>query len=56
MSSKDKVRWYSQKLKKGRNSYDTTDQLKGLAILKKVKIEETDTCGTQVEENYSDST
>ncbi len=25
MSSKDKAEWYSQKLKKGQNSYDTTD-------------------------------
>ncbi len=56
MSSKDKVRWYSQKLKKGQNGYDTTGQLKELAILKKVKIKETNTHETQVEEDYSDST
>ena len=55
MSSKDRVKWYSQILKKGQNGYDTTGWLKGLAILKKVKIEETDTHRTQVEEDYSDS-
>jgi len=55
MSSKDKARWYPQRLKKGQNSYNTTGQLKGLAILKKAEIKETDTCGTQVEEDYSDS-
>ncbi len=55
MSSKDKVKWYSQKLKKRQNDYNTTGQLKGLAILKKVKIKETDTHETQVEEDYSDS-
>jgi len=32
-----------------------TGQLKELAILKKAEIEETDTHGTQVEEDYSDS-
>jgi hypothetical protein len=41
---------------KGRNGYDTTGRPKGLAILKKAEIEETDTRGTQVEEDYSDST
>jgi len=56
MSSKDKVRWYSQKLKKKWNSYNTTGQPKGLTILKKVKIKETNTHRTQVEEDYSDST
>ncbi len=56
MSSKDRAEWYLQKLKKKQNSYDTTGQLKELAILKKVKIEETDTHKTQVEEDYSDST
>ncbi len=56
MSSKDEVEWYSQKLKKGQNSYNTTGQLKRLAILKKVKIKETDTHKTQIEENYSNST
>ncbi len=56
MSSKDKVKWYSQKLKKKQNSYDTTGWLKKLAILEKAKIKETDTQGTQVEEDYSDST
>jgi len=55
MSSKDEAKWYPQKLKKGWNSYDMTGQLKELAILKKAEIEETDTCGTQVEEDYSDS-
>jgi len=55
MSSKDKAEWYSQKLKKKQNSYDTTGQPKKLAILKKVKIKETDTHRTQVEEDYSDS-
>ncbi len=56
MSSKDRAEWYSQELKKGRNSYNTTDWLKRLAILKKAEIKETDTHGTQVEEDYSDST
>jgi len=55
MSSKDKARWYSQTLKKKQNGYNTTDQLKGLAILKKAEIKETDTHRTQVEEDYSDS-
>jgi len=55
MSSKDRVKWYSQKLKKRQNSYDTTGQLKKLTILKKVKIKETDTHKTQIEEDYSDS-
>ncbi len=55
MSSKNGVRWYPQILKKGQNGYDTTGQLKGLAILKKAKIEETDTHETQVEEDYSNS-
>ncbi len=56
MSSKDKAKWYSQKLKKKQNSYDTTGQLKKLAILKKAEIKETNTHETQIEENYSDST
>ncbi len=55
MSSKDEVRWYSQKLKKRQNGYNMTDQSKRLAILKKVKIKETDTHRTQIEEDYSDS-
>ncbi len=55
MSSKDRVEWYSQKPKKRQNSYNTTDWSKRLAILKKVEIKETDTCGTQIEEDYSDS-
>ncbi len=55
MSSKDRVKWYSQILKKKQNSYDTTDWLKKLAILKKAEIKETNTHGTQVEEDYSDS-
>ncbi len=56
MSSKDKVKWYSQKLKKEQNGYDTTGQSKKLAILKKAEIKETNTHETQVEEDYSDST
>jgi hypothetical protein len=40
MSSKDKAEWYSQKLKKKQNSYNTTGQLKRLAILKKAEIKE----------------
>jgi hypothetical protein len=56
MSSKDKAKWYSQKLKKKQNSYNTTGQLKRLAILKKAEIKETNTHRTQVEEDYSDST
>ncbi len=56
MSSKDEAEWYSQKLKKKQNGYNTTGWPKGLAILKKVKIKETDTHGTQIEENYSNST
>jgi len=55
MSSKDRVKWYSQILKKGQNSYDTTDWLKKLAILKKAEIKENNTHKTQVEEDYSDS-
>jgi len=55
MSSKDKVKWYSQKLKKKQNSYDTTDQPKELAILKKAEIKETNTHETQVEEDYNNS-
>jgi len=55
MSSKDKAKWYSQKLKKKQNSYNMTGQLKKLAILKKVKIEETDAHKTQIEEDYSNS-
>ncbi len=56
MSSKDEAGWYSQRLKKRWNSYNTTGQLKGLAILKKAEIKETDTHGTQIEEDYSNST
>ena len=56
MSSKDGAGWYPQKLKKKQNSYDTTGQLKGLAILEKVEIEETDTHDAQIEEDYNDST
>jgi len=56
MSSKDRVGWYSQKPMKRQNSYNTTGQLKGLAILKKAEIEEIDTHRTQVEEDYSNST
>ncbi len=56
MSSKDRAEWYPQKLKKRQNGYDTTGRPKGLTILKKVKIKETDTHGTQVEEDYSNST
>jgi len=56
MSSKDRAEWYPQKLKKEWNSYDTTGQPKRLAILEKAEIKETDTHGTQVEEDYSDST
>jgi len=56
MSSKDEAEWYSQKLKKKWNSYNMTDQLKKLAILKKVKIKEINTHRTQVEKDYSDST
>jgi len=55
MSSKDKARWYSQKLKKRQNGYNMTGQPKGLAILKKVKIKETDTHETQIEEDYNNS-
>ncbi len=55
MSSKDKAEWYSQKLKKKQNSYNTTGWLKGLAILKKAEIKETNTHETQIEEDYSDS-
>ncbi len=56
MSSKDRVKWYSQKPKKGQNGYNTTGQLKELAILKKAEIKEINTHKTQVEEDYSDST
>jgi len=40
---------------KEQNGYNTTGQLKRLTILKKVKIKETDTHRTQIEEDYSDS-
>jgi len=56
MSSKDKVKWYPQKLKKRWNNYNTTGRLKRLTILKKAEIKETNTHGTQVEEDYSNST
>jgi len=56
MSSKHKVKWYSQKLMKRWNGYDTTDQSKRLAILKKAEIKEINTHRTQIEEDYSDST
>jgi len=56
MSSKDEAEWYPQKPTKKQNGYDTTGWPKGLAILKKAKIKETNTHGTQVEEDYSDST
>jgi len=56
MNSKDEAEWYSQKLKKKQNSYNTTGQLKKLAILKKAEIKETDTHKTQIKEDYSDST
>ncbi len=55
MSSKDKVKWYSQKLKKEQNGYNTTGQLKGLAILKKAEIKEINTHETQMKEDYSNS-
>ncbi len=55
MSSKDRAEWYSQKLKKKQNSYNTTDQLKRLAILEKVKIKGINTHRTQIEEDYSNS-
>ncbi len=55
MSSKDEVKWYSQKLKKEQNSYDMTGQLKRLTILKKVKIKETNTHKTQIKKDYSNS-
>ncbi len=56
MSSKNGAEWYPQKPRKGRNGYDTTGQLKGLAILEKAEIKEINTHRTQVEEDYSDST
>ena len=55
MSSKDKVKWYSQKPKKEQNNYNMTGWLKRLTILKKTEIKETDTHRTQIEEDYSDS-
>ncbi len=56
MSSKDRARWYPQTLKKKQNDYNTTGQPKKLAILKKAEIKETNTHGTQIEEDYSNST
>ena len=54
MNSKDKVRWWSQKLKKRHSTdYVMMSELKRLAILEKVvrdnldKIEEIDICRTQ---------
>jgi len=55
MSSKDKVRWYSQKPKKEQNGYNTKGQSKRLTILKKTEIKETDTHRTQIEEDYHNS-
>jgi len=55
MSSKNEAEWYSQKLKKKQNGYDTTGQSKRLAILKKAKIEGINTHRTQIEEDYNDS-
>ena len=55
MSSKDRAEWYSQKLKKKWNSYNTTGQPKRLVILKKAEIKEINTHRTQIEEDYSDS-
>ncbi len=55
MSSKNKAEWYSQKLKKKQNGYDTTGQPKRLAILKKAEIKEINTHRTQVEEDYNNS-
>jgi len=56
MSSKDEAEWYSQKLKKKQNGYNTTGQPKELAILKRVKIKEINTCETQIEKDYNNST
>ncbi len=54
MSSKDEVRWWSQKLKKRHSTdYVMMSELKRLTILEKVvrdnsdKIKEIDTCRTQ---------
>ncbi len=55
MSSKDRVKWYSQKLKKRQNDYNTTGQLKRLIILKKAEIKEINTHRTQIKENYSNN-
>ena len=59
-SEKDEFRWYSQKLHKRHEDYNTTkwsksqSEVNELAILEKEKIEETDTHRTQIED-YSDS-
>ncbi len=59
-SEKDEFRWYSQKLHKKCENYNTTKWLKSqsevkeLAILKKEEIKEIDTHKTQIE-NYSES-
>ena len=56
ISSKDRVRWWLQQLKKDWNDYIIISKLKKLAILEKVirdnsdKIEETDTYSTQKED------
>ncbi len=55
MSSKNRAKWYSQKLKKKQNSYNTTGWLKRLAILKKAEIKEINTHRTQIEEDYNNS-
>ncbi len=55
MSSKDRAKWYSQKLKKKQNSYNITGQSKRLTILKKAEIKEVNTHETQIKEDYSDS-
>jgi len=59
-SEKDEVKWYSQKSHKKHEDYNTTEWLKSkfevkeLVILKKEKIEETDTHKIQIK-NYSNS-
>lgn len=60
MSSKDGAGWWPQKPRKKHNDYNCTDyattsESKGLAILEKDEIEETDTRETQEEEGTAEA-
>lgn len=60
MSSRDGAGWWPQKPRKRHNDYNSTDcattsESKGLAILEKDEIEETDTRGTQEKEGTAEA-